>query len=362
MTKLVDMLLDKLNSKDTTKFSEKNIFTGHNTWIHTGSPELDYNLGVLGFPVGLTEISGPSKSGKTTLALCAMFNFQKKYPDGISIILSSEERDNKIYAEQIGVDTEKVIIIRSKFLEDLFYKFQIHIDEIAVLWSELELPGKPKIFVMWDSVGATNSRAELETFKDNVATHKKAMEKGTKGEIKHAKMGDFAKTARSCMKAILAQIYDKDIVFIMLNHRYDIIGSTVGGTKSTGGTWIEFLPCLRLETVRTGWERLDEVQTGQYTAVKVEKNDFGSRKTTTIEILLGYGVVLSQDDIDFAIEKGIMKKEGAKKVTFMGDKLKFSTKREFYKLYQDRNKFLQILHSKITQARHSMVLEEKDLK
>lgn len=362
MSKLADKLIERLNSKNTSKFGDKNIFTENTVYASTGCPELEYNLGAFGFMPGLTEVAGASKSGKTTLALHGMRYHQQKYPDGIRIILSSEERDNKIYAESIGVDTSEVIIIKSVFLENLFYELQIHINEIAEMWIEEKLPGKPKIYIFWDSVGATNSRAELETFQENVEAHKKAMEKGQMGAtIKHAKMGDFAKTARAMMKAILAQIYQKDIIFVMLNHTYDIMGSTTGGQRSTGGTWIEYLPHTRLFCTRTGWERLDEEQVAQYTQVRVEKNDHGSRRSTLIEILLGIGIVLNKEDIEFAIDRGILKKEGAKKITFMGDKLKWSTKREFYALYKNKNKLLSILHSKITKERHNDVLKEKGL-
>lgn len=361
MSKLIDKLLERVNSKDTIKFSSKNAFTGHSVWIHTGSPSLDLNLGVLGFPVGLTEISGLSKSGKTTLALMGMRNHQIKYKDGIRIILSSEERDNKEYAEQIGIDTDDVIIIKSKFVEDLFFKFQIHVDEIAQLWIDEKLPGKPNIYVFWDSIGATNSRAEFDTFKENVELHKKSMEKGTKGEIKHAKMADFAKTAKMCVKAMLSQIYDKNIVFVMLNHRMDNLGPMSQGTSSGGGKWVEFLPTLRLETIRIKWNLIDEVQVSQITKVKVEKNDFGSRKSTDIEILLGYGIILSTEDIEYAVKKGILKREGVKKISFMNDKLKWSSPRELYALYKSKNKMLQILHTKIVHAAHNDVLEEKGL-
>ena len=30
------------------------------------------------------------------------------------------------------------------------------------------MDGKPKIYIMWDSIGATLSRAEVDTFKENV--------------------------------------------------------------------------------------------------------------------------------------------------------------------------------------------------
>lgn len=361
---IINRLIDSVGGKDSQKLSQRNYFKDEDRiWAHTGSPELELNLGGFGFPVGITEVAGASKSGKTTLALTGLKHFQRAYPEGICIILSSEERENDLYARNIGVDTDNVIVIRSRFVEDLFFKLQTYIDEIDKIWSE-ENEGKPKIFVMWDSVGATNSRAELATFKENVTIHQKNQEKGTKTDFKHAKMADFAKTSKMCVKAILAQLYEKQIVFVCINHLIADISNPNGGTTSTGGTWIEFLPTLRLKLKRVKWEVLEiagsNEQVAQITKVEVEKNDFGSRRATEIEILLGWGIVLSATDIDYAVEKGIIKKEGARKMSYLG-KMTWSTKREFYNLYKSNHKLLPILHEKIAKSIHADILEAKNL-
>lgn len=356
MSKIVDKLIKKFDNGDLIKFSTKDVFKKNDVWVHTGSPALDFRLGTLGFPVGITEIAGASKSGKTTLAITAMKYFQKAHKDGVCVILSSEERDNRELAEQIGVDTERVIIVRSKFIEDLFYKFNIILKQVAELWVADKLPGKPKIFVMLDSLGATNSRAELDTFEKNTEMYQNHITEGTKVEIKSAKMGDFASAAKRCMKAMLAKLYDLDIVFVILNHQ--IANFDTGGKSSTGGTWIEYLPTLRLVTQRTAWEKIDEIEVAQHTKIKVEKSDFGSRESTMIEILLGYGLVLSKEDIEYAVKKKILKKEGEKKMIFT-DKLWWNSKRTLYNHYYERNPLLEILHKKIRDARHKDLLDEK---
>lgn len=364
----LDKVMGKLDFKGAkgafSSMDEKNYYTDEDRlWIHTGSPELDYNLGCFGFPVGLTEISGPSKSGKTTLALAGMLAFQRKHPSGICLILSSEERDNEQYMNQIGVDTSRVKVITSKFVEELFWNFQIMINRVEEVWKEEKMQGKPQIYAFWDSIGSTNSRSELNTFIENAKLYEKSIVAGTKLEIKHAKPGDFAKSAKACMKAILSQVYDKDIVLVALNHLYDNIGQE-GGTTSYGGKWIEYMPTLRLICKRKQWEVMEidgkNEQVAQTTTVFVEKNDFGGRRSTDIEILLGFGLVLSKTDIEYAIEKGIIKKETATIHTFLNNKLRWSSKRTFYALYQSHNKLLAILHSKILSERHKDVLAEKE--
>ena len=93
--------------------------------------------------------------------------------------------------------------------------------------------------------------------------------------------------------------------------------------------------------------------------VKVVKNDFGSRKATEIRILLGEGVILSQDDIDYALEAGILKLEGKKKIVFLNGKLSWSSPREFFNLYHERNKLLKVLHKKIQLSMQKDLIELK---
>lgn len=365
----LNKVMSKLDFKGAqgafSSMDEKNYWTDENRlWVHTGCPELDLNIGSYGFPVGLTEVSGPSKSGKTTLALAGMLNFQRKHPDGICLILSSENRDNEQYMNQIGIDTTRVKVITSKFVEELFWNLQIFINRVEEVWNEEKLQGKPKIYVFWDSIGGTNSRSELEAFKTNAKLYEEAITKGTKLEIKHAKPGDFAKAAKACVKAILSQLYDKDIVFVALNHLIDDFDT--GSTKSPGGTWVEFFPTLRLKCKRKEWvtyeidKKMEQV--GQITTVMVEKNDFGGRRSTDIEILLGFGLVLNRADIEYAVTKSIIKKEGATVHTFMGGKLRWNSKRTFYELYASHNKLLHILHNKILQERHKDMMADKDAK
>lgn len=357
--KIISKLVSKLDNSGISVFSEKKTFDTNAVWCPTQCPELDFNLGTFGWPVGFIEIAGVSRSGKTTMGLEGMKNFQKKYPDCVCFILSSERRDNKEYAKKIGVDVNSVIIISSKFLEDLFYKFQIQLNKIKDIWREEKMQGKPKIYVMWDSIGGTLSRAEVETFQENTKIVEKNIEKGTDTKLNHAQMGAFAKNAKMMVKAIIGQIYEMEMVFVALNHTG--VDFQTGQRKSTGGEWKDYMPNLRLQVSLKEHIKIDDEEVGQITKVKVVKNDFGSRRVTEIEILLGYGVVLSDGDIQYAIKKGILKQEGAKKVSYMNGKLSWSTKRQFYQLYMDNNKLLKVLQQQITKARHNDVIKSKEV-
>lgn len=360
MSSIIDKLVKKFDSENIIKFSEKDSFSSMKSWVHTGSPTLDFNLGTFGLPTGIIEIAGASRGGKTTIALQAMANFQKENgEDSICVILSSENRDNKDYARRIGVNVENVLIIKVTFVEEMFMLVKQIIDEVNKEYDSKK--NRPKFFFMWDSLGATLSLNERDTLEENTAMLEKKMSKGeTLDELKHEKIGVFAKEAKKFTKFVLSLMYSNIIHFIILNHTYDTItGMGISTKKSTGGTFIEYLPTIRLQVAVKGMERIGDEEVAQISKIKVVKNDFGSRKTTEIRILLGEGVILSQDDIDYALERGILKLEGKKKITFLNGKLSWSSPREFFSLYHERNKLLKVLHTKIRRSMQQDLLDIK---
>ncbi|MDE6109423.1 MAG: DNA recombination/repair protein RecA, partial [Muribaculaceae bacterium] len=77
--------------------------------IPTGSITLDHALGVGGYPRGrIIEIFGPESSGKTTLAIHAIAEAQKK--GGIAAIIDAEHAFDRFYAQQLGVDINNLLI------------------------------------------------------------------------------------------------------------------------------------------------------------------------------------------------------------------------------------------------------------
>lgn len=291
----------------------------------------------------------------------AMKSFLKENPEsGVAVILSSENRDNKDYALQLGIDVSRIIIIKIRYVEKMFMMVKKLLEDVDNLFKEENL-GKPKFFFLWDSIGATLSKSELDTMEENTETLSKKFDRGDDiGDLKHEKVGAFAKSAKMFAKFIMGEMYARDIHFVMLNHQYETIGGMgVAVRKSTGGEWVELLPTIRISMKLKGHIKIDDEEVAQITEVKVVKNDFGSRKKTDIRILLGYGIILSDEDIDYALETGILKKEGAKKISFMNGKLKWSSPREFFKLYTEHNKFIGILHTKIKSSMQKDLMKLK---
>lgn len=350
---ILDKLVKRFNSENVITFKQVDSFSAIKSWCHSGSPELNWNLRTYGLPTGIIEIAGPSRSGKTTEALEAMKYFLRANPEtGVACILSSENRDNKDYAVQLGIDVSRVVIIKIRYVEEMFLMVSKFVKDTNALFREAGVKEPPRFYFMWDSLGATLSKAEYDTMRENMETMEKKMEKGEDFEqLKAEKMMAFAKSAKMFAKSLIGLCYSNIIHFVILNHQYEQTNMGITTRKSTGGSWVELFPTLRLQIKLIGHEKIDDEEVAQISEVKVVKNDFGSRKKTNIRILLGYGIILSKEDIEYAVERGILKKPSAKVYSYMNGKLKWSSPRELFQHYYDHNKLINVLETQIKNAR-----------
>jgi recombination protein RecA len=143
--------------------------------IQTGSLGLDIALGINGFPKGrIIEIYGPESSGKTTLAIHAIAESQKQ--GGIAAFIDAEHAFDRGYAQNLGVDTENLLISQPDNGEQAL--------EIA---ENLIRSGAIDIIVI-DSVAALVPRAEIE------------------GEMGDSKMGLQARLMSQAMRKLTAAI------------------------------------------------------------------------------------------------------------------------------------------------------------
>ncbi|MCL4743815.1 MAG: hypothetical protein KJZ83_00220 [Burkholderiaceae bacterium] len=87
--------------------------------IPTGMFELDLALAG-GFPRGKCSIIyGPESSGKTNIVLLAIAKHQMLWPDKTNVFFDVENSFDPGWAEKMGVDTAKLIVIRPDYAEQL---------------------------------------------------------------------------------------------------------------------------------------------------------------------------------------------------------------------------------------------------
>src|SRR5215813_2538651 len=116
--------------------------------VSSGSLGLDIALGVGGLPKGrIVEIYGPESSGKTTLALHAVAEAQKK--GGICAFIDAEHALDPVYARKLGVNIDELLISQPDTGE-----------QALEICDTLVRSGAVDVLVV-DSVAALVPRAEL---------------------------------------------------------------------------------------------------------------------------------------------------------------------------------------------------------
>ena len=273
--------------------------------IPTGALSLDVALGIGGIPKGrIIEIFGPESSGKTTLALHAIAECQKR--GGEAAFIDAEHALDPVYAKHLGVDIDNLIVSQPDTGEQA-----LEIAEALVRSGAIDI-------IVVDSVAALVPKAEID------------------GDMGDAHVGLQARLMSQALRKLAGVLNKSNTAIVFINQLREKVGIMFGNPETTpGGRALKFYASVRLEIRKIENLKQDGEVFGNRVRVKVVKNKVAPPfREAEFDIIYGKGISKSGNILDLGVNLDIVEKSGS---WFAYDGTRIGQGRENAKRYLEEN-------------------------
>lgn len=245
--------------------------------ISSGILSLDANLGG-GFPLNkITEVCGPPNSSKTSFIL----NLIKQNPECVTAYLDIDNSVSYDYLENMGIDTESLVISHPESAEQLIQIVQSLVSNKAV------------DIIVVDSIATLISKDELKN-----------------SMLSHSNNNIIVDT----IKKLSGLIYKSDCAMILVNQiRNDLKSQKYGSEIAIADRALNTYATIRLDIRQTNEIHHYDQIIGAKLKISIKKNKIALKKGESVSINHYYksGLDTVDDLLELAVNANIIQRNGS---------------------------------------------------